>query len=95
MFVGGIEFAKQIERLIDNFFRPGVGTIDLVNDHNRLEMQFQRLFEDEFRLGHGPFERVDQEQHAVHHSQNSLDFTAKVGMARGIDQVDAGIFIEQ
>ena len=39
-------------------------------------------------MRHGAFDSVDQQQHAVDHRKHTLDFSAKVGMAGGIDDVD-------
>jgi hypothetical protein len=39
-------------------------------------------------LRHRALDRVDQEQHAVHHRQHALDLAAEVGVAGGIDDVD-------
>ena len=40
------------------------------------------------RLRHRAVERVDDEQHAVHHAQDALDLAAEVGVAEGVDDVD-------
>ena len=54
------------------------------------EPQGQRLPGDEPGLRHGPFGRVHQDQHPVHHPQDPLDLAAEVGVARGIHDVDLG-----
>ena len=71
--------------------QPGraAGTVDLVDHHDGLEAQRQRLARDEARLRHRPFDRVDQQQHAVHHGQHALDLAAEVGVAGRVDDVDA------
>jgi hypothetical protein len=38
--------------------------------------------------GIGPFDGIDQQQHAVDHGQHALDLAAEVGVARGVDDVD-------
>ena len=40
--------------------------------------------------GIGPFGRVHQDQHPVHHPQDPLDLAPEVGVARGIHDVDLG-----
>ena len=39
-------------------------------------------------LGHGALKGIDQQQCAVGHTQHALDLAAKVGVARGVDDVD-------
>ena len=59
LFIGGIEFAKEVKRLIDNLFRSGVGAVDLVNDHDGFEVQFQRFFQHKLGLWHGTVKGID------------------------------------
>ena len=68
--------------------RPGVGAIDLVDHHDRLQAALQGLGEHEAGLRHGAFGRVDQHQRAVGHPQHALDLAAEVGVARRVDDVD-------
>ena len=95
LLVGGIQFAEQVEGQIHNFMRTSVGTVDFIHDKNRLQMEFQRFAQHEFRLRHWSFESVHQQQHAVHHAQNPLDFAAEISMAGGINNINANIFILQ
>ncbi len=90
---GGAEFVEQIEGLVDHPLRARTGPVDLVDHDDRLESQRQCLAGDEAGLGHRPFDRVDQQQHAVHHRQHALDFTAEIGVTRGVDDVDVGALI--
>jgi hypothetical protein len=39
-------------------------------------------------LRHRPFDRIDEEQHAVDHRQHALDLAAEIRVARRIDDVD-------
>ena len=52
--------------------------------------QLQGLAQHEAGLGHGPFEGVHQQNHAVHHLEHALHLAAKVRVARGVDDVDLG-----
>ena len=45
-------------------------------------------------MRHGPLFRIDQDEDAVHHSQGPFDFTAKVGVARRIDDIDLHALID-
>ena len=55
--------------------------------------ELQRLLQHEARLRHGALGRVDQQQNAVDHLQNTLDLAGKIGVARGVDNVDLVVFI--
>ena len=59
---------------------PGRSTLFTTTIGCRPELQ--RLQRDEARLRHRPFDRVDQQQHAVDHAQHALDLAAEVGVAR-------------
>ena len=70
----------------------GVGTVDLVDDDDRPEADLQRLADHELGLRHRAFGGVDKNDHAIDHRQDALDLTAEIGVARRIDDVDAGVF---
>ena len=67
-----------------------VGAVDLVDDDDRAQPQRQRLAGDELGLRHRAFGAVDQQDHAVDHRQDALDLAAEIGVAGGVDDVDAG-----
>ena len=68
--------------------RPGVGAVDLVDHHDRLQPALERLAEHEPRLRHGAFGGVDQHQGAVGHPQHALHLAAEIGVAGRVDDVD-------
>jgi hypothetical protein len=90
LFVIGIEAHEQVEHFVQHFLRAAVGTVDLVDDDDRLEAQRQRLAGDELGLRHRPFGAVDQQDHPVDHAENAFHLGAEVGVAGGVDDVDAG-----
>ena len=51
----------------------------------------ERLRHHEFGLRQRAFGGVDQHQRAVHHVEDALDLAAEIGVARRIDDVDAGV----
>ena len=55
----------------------------------------QRLAEHELGLRHRAFGRVDQDHHAIDHRQDALDFAAEIGVAGGVDDIDARVFPDQ
>ena len=86
--VVGAEFQEQIEDLVQHLLWAGVGPVDLVDDHQRLQTALHCLGQHEARLGHGALGGVDEHQRAVGHPQNTLDLAAEVGVAGGINDVD-------
>ncbi len=52
---------------------------------------FKCLADHELGLGHRAFGGVDEDDRAVHHVQDALDLAAEIGVAGGIDDVDAGV----
>ncbi len=71
-------------------WRAGVGAVDLVDDDDGLEAHLERLRDDELGLRQRAFGGVDQHQRAVDHVQDALDLAAEIGVARRVDDVDAG-----
>src|SRR5262249_54670758 len=82
------ELVEEIERVIDDPIGARARAIDLVHHHDGLEPQRQRLAGYEARLRHRSFDRVHQQQHAVHHGQHALDLAAEIGVSGRIDDVD-------
>src|SRR5471032_234052 len=93
LLVGGAQLVEQFEGLVDGPLGARARTIDLVDDDDRLQAQRQRFTRDETGLWHRAFLGIDQQQHRVDHRQHALDFTAEVGVARGVDDVDVGAVV--
>jgi hypothetical protein len=89
LLVIGVERGEEVKHLVDDFFCATIGTIDLVDRHDRAETDLQRLADHEFRLRHRAFGGIDQNDRAVDHRENALDLTAEVGVTRRVDDVDA------
>ena len=89
LLVGGAEAVEQVEGLVEHPVRTRAGAVDLVDHDDRLEAHREGLLGDEAGLRHRAVHRVDQDQHRVDHRQHALDFAAEVGVARGVDDVDA------
>ena len=70
-----------------------VGTVDFVDDHDHAVTELERAGEDEARLRHGSLRRVNQQDDAVDHFQNTLHLAAEVGVTRGVDDVDLGVTV--
>ena len=66
--------------------------VDLVDHDDRADALGQRLADDELGLRQHALSRVHQHDRAVHHIQDALHLAAEIGMARGVDDVDADVF---
>lgn len=91
LFVGGVEIGEEVEDFVDDFVCPGIRTVDLVDRNDRTQADLERLADDKFGLRHRAFGSVDENDRAVHHRENALDFTAKIGVAGSVDDVDARV----
>ena len=88
--VGGVQRGEQIKHLVDHLDRTRIRTIDLVDDDDGFETHLQCLRDDEFGLRQRALGRIDQHERAVHHVEDALDLAAEIGVARRVDDVDAG-----
>ena len=91
LFVISIQRDKEIEHLIHHRIRAAIGTVNLVDHNNRAQPLFQRLAKNEFCLRHRAFSRIGQKNDPVSHTQHTFHLTAKISMARGVDDVDARV----
>ena len=91
----GVEGGEQVEHLVDDGDMPFVGPVDLVDRNDWPKASAQRLGNHEFGLRQWPLGRIDQHDDAVDHVEDALDLAAKIGVAGGIDDVDAGILPDQ
>jgi hypothetical protein len=88
LVVVGLEAHEELQDLVVHALGVRVAAVDLVDHHDRLQPELQRLARHEARLGHGALGGVHQHDHAVHHAQDALDLASEVGVARGVDDVD-------
>ena len=91
LLLAGVERGEQVEHLVHHPDRPRVRPVDLVDDDDRLEPDLERLRHHELGLRQRALGGVDQHQRAVHHVEDALDLAAEIGMARRVDDVDAGV----
>ena len=91
LFVGRVERGEEVEDLVDDFVRPRVGLVDLVDADDGLEADLQRLADHEFGLRHRAFGRVHEHDRPIHHREDALHLAAEIGMARRVDDVDAHV----
>ena len=91
LLLGRVERGEQVEDLVGDLGRAGVGAVDLVDGDDRLQPHLQRLGDHELGLRQRPFGGIDQHHRAVDHVEDALDLAAEIGVAGRIDDVDAGV----
>ena len=90
LFLAGIERGEQIEDLVHDHRRPRIRPIHLVDHHDGLEADLERLGHDELGLRQRTLGGVHQDQRPVHHIEDALHLAAEIGVAGRVDDVDAG-----
>ena len=86
-----VERNEQIEDFVQYFIHAAVRTVNFVDDDDRAQALGQCFHQYEFGLWHRAFCGIDENEYAVHHAQDTLYFTAEIGVAWRIDDVDAGV----
>ncbi|MNN17045.1 hypothetical protein D3C81_1302140 [compost metagenome] len=93
LIVAGFQFDKQVQYLVDDFGRACSRTVDFVHDNDRCQVMLQRFAKHEFGLRHAAFVGINNKQYTVDHFHNPFHFSAKVGVSRGIHDVDQVILV--
>ncbi len=89
LFVSRAQVVEQVKYLIHYPVRTSTRTVNLVDDHDRLQTLSECFLGHETGLRHRAVNGVNQQQHGVNHGQYTLNFTTEVGVTRGINDVDA------
>ena len=93
LVVGGAQVGHEVQAVVVGLLGVGTRTVDLVDDDHDLKAGVDSVTQHEAGLGHGALKSVDQQQGAVGHTQHALDLAAKVGVARGVDDVDLNVLV--
>ena len=93
LVVGSAQVCHKVEAVVVGLLGVSARTIDLVDDDHDLKAGVDSVTQHEAGLGHGTLKSVDQQQGAVGHTQHALDLAAKVGVARGVDDVDLNVLV--
>ena len=88
LLVIGAEVREKVETFVQRPVRLGIGLVDLVQHHDGLQPQRQRLGGHELGLRHRAFGRVHQQHHTIDHRQDTFDLAAEIGVARSVDDID-------
>ena len=91
--VGGVEFEKEFKDLIEDFLGIGVFAIDLIEDNNGFGADFKGFTENELGLGLRTLGGINDKEDAIDHAEDAFDFSTEIGVAWGIDNVNADIVI--
>ena len=86
---------EQIEDFLEHFEVALVGAVDLVDGDDRPQALRQRLGQHELGLRHRAFGGIDEDHHAIDHREDALHLAAEIGVAGGVDDIDAGVFPDQ
>ena len=87
-----VQRGKKIEGLVMHLDRRAFGFVHLVDQHDRAQAEAQCLANHELGLRHRPFGRIHQHDDAVDHAEDTLHLATEIGVAGGVDDVDAGAF---
>ena len=87
----GVEVDEQVIDFVEHFVGAGVLAVDLVQHHDDGQFKAEGLAQHEAGLGKRAFGSVHEQDNAVHHGEGAFHFTAEVGVAGGVEDVDAHI----
>ena len=93
LLVRGVKIHQQLQHLVDDLVDALVGAVDLVDDDDDPVAELQRAAQNKARLGHGTLGRIDEQDDAVDHLQDTLHLAAEVGVTRGVDDVDLRVAV--
>ena len=93
LFIGGAKLNHKVEHLVDRTFRIRIRAVYLVHNHYDTQAELQGVRQDETSLRFGSFVGVDDKQGTVRHIENTLYFSAEIGMSRRVDDVNLGVLV--
>ena len=88
LFVGSAQVGHEVEAVVIRLLGIGARTVDLIDDDHDRKAGVDSMTQHEPGLGHRTLKRIDQQQGTIGHAQHALDLTAKIGMARGVKNVN-------
>ena len=86
----GVEVGEQVEHLVHHLVVALVRAVDLVDADDGAKADLESLLQDELGLRHRALGGVHQQDGAIHHVEDALHLAAEIGVAGGVDDVDAG-----
>ena len=94
LLIGGVQVQEQLIDFIDDFLCALILFIDLVDEQDRTQAEFQRLAEDETGLGHRPFAGIDEQDDRIDRLDDALDLAGEIGMSWGVHDVDLDALVD-
>ena len=92
LFVGGAEAVKEVKGFVQYPVGTRTGAVDFVDDDDGMQSHVEGFLGDEAGLWHRAVHGVHQQENAVNHGEDALDFAAEVGVSGGINDVDLVVF---
>ena len=89
---GGVEVAHKVEHHLIDLLGTAVGFVYLVDHHDGLQAQLQRLLQHKSGLGHRALKGVDEQQTAVGHIEHTLYLATEVGVTRRVEDIYLNTF---
>src|ERR1039458_314683 len=90
----GIQVDEQVVDLVEHFLGARIGTVDLVDDDDGLQVGFQGLGKHVAGLGKRAFAGVDQQHDAIDHFQRALHLSAKIAVAGSVHDIDLEVVVK-
>jgi len=91
----GVEIDKKVVDFVENRIRAGIGSVNLIEQHDGGQTGLQGLLQHIARLRKRAFAGVNQKEHAVNHAQRAFNLAAEVAVARRIDNIDFRAVVPQ
>ncbi len=89
LVVIGAKVGEQVEHLVQGAVGLGIGLVDLVQHHDGRRPRASALEVTNFVCGIGPSAASTSRHHAIDHGQDAFHLAAEIGVAGGVDDVDA------
>ncbi len=84
---------EKIENLVKHFMRLGIFAINFIDHDDGLRASFEGFAQNETRLRLRAVSGIHDQEHAIDHVHDALNFAAEVGMPGRIDDVDVVILV--
>ena len=88
LLISGAQFDEKVKGLVKHAFGFSIFAVDLIDNNHGFMAHLQSFLEHETSLGHGAFGSIHKQQHTVHHVHYAFHLPAKIGVARGIYDID-------
>ena len=84
----GTKVHHEVERVVEGALGVGAVAVDLVDDHHDAQAARDGVAQNKAGLRHGALSCVYQQQRAIGHLEHALHLATKVGVSRGVNDVN-------